>query len=40
MINFIQNSLNNRENIEAVLNKIPCATVDINNAQKFCNQKA
>jgi tRNA 2-selenouridine synthase len=31
-------SLNNRENIEAILNKIPCATVDINNAKKFCIQ--
>ena len=34
------NSLYNRENIEAILNKIPCVTVDINNAQKFCSQKA
>jgi tRNA 2-selenouridine synthase len=34
------NSLYNRENIEALLNKIPCATVDINNAQKFCSQNA
>jgi tRNA 2-selenouridine synthase len=34
------NSLYNRENIEAVLNKIPCATVDINNARKFCSQNA
>ncbi|MEP6927386.1 MAG: tRNA 2-selenouridine(34) synthase MnmH [Ginsengibacter sp.] len=34
------NSLYKRENIEAVLNKIPCATVDINNARKFCSQKA
>jgi len=34
------NSLNNRENMEAVLNKIPCETVDINNAQRFCIQKA
>lgn len=34
------NSLNKRENIEAVLNKIPCATVDINNAQTFCIQNA
>ena len=33
------NGLNNRENIEAVLNKIPCANVDINNAQKFWIQK-
>jgi tRNA 2-selenouridine synthase len=34
------NSLYNRENIDAVLNKIPCETVDINNAQKFCSQNA
>jgi tRNA 2-selenouridine synthase len=34
------NSLYKRENIEAVLNKIPCETVDINNAQRFYNQKA
>jgi tRNA 2-selenouridine synthase len=34
-----RNSLNHRENIEAVLNKIPCANVDINNAQKFWSQK-
>ncbi|MEP6951669.1 MAG: tRNA 2-selenouridine(34) synthase MnmH [Ginsengibacter sp.] len=34
------NSLYNRENIEVLLNKIPCAAVDINNAQKFCSQKA
>lgn len=33
------NSLYNRENIEAVLNKIQCESVDINNAQKFCGQK-
>jgi tRNA 2-selenouridine synthase len=33
------NSLHNRENMEAILNKIPCVTVDLNNAQ-FCNQKA
>jgi tRNA 2-selenouridine synthase len=33
-------SLYNRENIQAILNKIPCPTVDINNAQKFCIQNA
>ncbi|HWH63757.1 MAG TPA: tRNA 2-selenouridine(34) synthase MnmH [Ginsengibacter sp.] len=32
---FYEKSLNNRENIDAILNKIPCATVDINNLQKF-----
>ena len=31
-------SLYNRENIETILNKIPCPTVDINNVQKFCIQ--
>ncbi len=35
-----QNSLYKRENIETILNKIPCATVDINNANKFSSQKA
>ncbi len=34
------NSLYKRENIEGLLNKIPCATVDISNTQKFCSQKA
>lgn len=34
------NSLHNRENVEAILNKIPCATVDINNALKFSSQNA
>lgn len=29
-------SLYNRENIKAILNKIPCPTVDINNVEKFC----
>ena len=33
-------SLHNRENIETILNKISCETVDINNAQKFCIQNA
>ncbi len=33
-------SLYNRENTEAILNKIPCAAVDISNAQKFWSQKA
>jgi len=33
-------SLYKRENIEAVLNKIQCESVDINNAQKFFGQKA
>lgn len=33
------NSLNNRENVEALLNKIPCTNVDINNAQIFLEQK-
>ncbi len=33
-------SLSNRENIDTILNKIPCATVDINNVQKFCIQNA
>jgi tRNA 2-selenouridine synthase len=33
-------SLYNRENIDGLLNKIPCETVDINNAQKFCGQTA
>jgi len=32
-------SMSNRENIEAILNKIPCTNVDINNAQKFWRQK-
>jgi tRNA 2-selenouridine synthase len=35
---FYANSLLKRENIESLLNKIPCATVDLNNAQIFCNQ--
>ncbi len=34
------NSLYKRENIDTLLNKIPCKTVDINNAQRFFNQKA
>jgi tRNA 2-selenouridine synthase len=34
------NSLLNRENIDSVLNKIPCTTVDISNTQKFCIQNA
>jgi len=33
-------SLLMRENIDAILNKMPCPTVDINNAQKFCNQNS
>ncbi len=33
-------SLYNRENIETILNKIPCSTVDINNVEKFCIQDA
>ena len=33
-------SLYNRENIEVILNKIPCPTVDIGNVEKFCNQNA
>ena len=33
-------SLNNRENIETILNKIPCPTVDIGNVEKFGKQKA
>ncbi len=33
------NSLNNRENVEALLNKIPCTNVDINNARIFLEQK-
>jgi tRNA 2-selenouridine synthase len=33
------NSLYDRVNIDALLNKIPCSTVDINNTQKFCNRK-
>ena len=37
---FYRNSLYKRENIESVLNKIPCATVDLSNAQIFCNQNA
>ena len=31
------NSLYDRENIDGLLNKIPCPTVDISNTQKFCN---
>jgi len=31
-------SLYNRENIETILNKIPCPTVDINNVEKICIQ--
>lgn len=34
-----RNSLMNRENLESVLNKIPCDTVDINNIKLFCNQQ-
>ena len=34
------NSLLKRENIEELLNKIPCETVDINNAGKFSAEKA
>jgi tRNA 2-selenouridine synthase len=34
------NSLYKRENLEAVLNKIHCETVDINNVRRFCGQKA
>ena len=34
------NSLNKRENIETVLNKIPCKTVDVKNAEKLLAQKA
>ncbi len=34
------NSLLKRESIETLLNKIPCATVDMNNAQIFYNQNA
>lgn len=37
---WYKNSLDKRENIDAVLNKIPCETVDINNVQKFCIQNA
>ena len=33
-------SLGNRENIEGLLNKIPCEGVDINNAQKLLSQGA
>jgi len=33
-----KNSLDNRENIEAILHRLPCVTVDINNAQRFCSQ--
>jgi tRNA 2-selenouridine synthase len=33
-------TLYNRENIETILNKIPCATVHIDNIQKFCIQNA
>ncbi len=33
-------SLQNRENITTGLNKIVCETVDINNIQKLCEQKA
>ena len=33
-------SLYDRENIEAILNKIPCPTVDIGNVEKFCTQNA
>lgn len=34
------NSLFKRENIETLLKKIPCATVDIGNTQKFISQTA
>lgn len=33
-------SLHNRENLSSLLNKIPCTSVDINNAQKLCAAKA
>lgn len=33
------NSLYKRENIESILNKIPCETVDLKNARILCNQK-
>ncbi|MEO8765567.1 MAG: tRNA 2-selenouridine(34) synthase MnmH [Ginsengibacter sp.] len=33
-------SLYNRENIDELLHKIPCETVGITNAQKFCSQNA
>ena len=33
-----KNSLYNRENIEAILNKVSCRTVDINNVQNFYGQ--
>ncbi len=35
-----KNSLNNREDIETILNNVPCLTVDINNAHQFCKQNA
>jgi tRNA 2-selenouridine synthase len=37
---FYKNSLYNRENIDRVLNKIPCPTVDINNAAHLCAETA
>ena len=37
---FYANSLYKRENIESVLNKISCESVDISNAQIFCSQNA
>lgn len=33
-----EGSLNNRENLHELLNKIPCSSVGINNAQKFALQ--
>ncbi|HSQ43771.1 MAG TPA: tRNA 2-selenouridine(34) synthase MnmH [Ginsengibacter sp.] len=35
---FYNSSLHKRENLESILNKIPCATVDLNNARIFCNE--
>ncbi|KAA9041971.1 tRNA 2-selenouridine(34) synthase MnmH [Ginsengibacter hankyongi] len=37
---FYMHSLYKRENLESVLNKISCATVDLNNARTFYNQSA
>lgn len=37
---WYKNSLDKRKNIDTLLNKIPCATVDINNVQKFLIQNA
>lgn len=37
---FYNNSLLKRENLESVLNKIPCAAVDLNNARILYSQNA